>query len=42
MDPFLGTGTTMKAALQLRRNFIGYEVDEGLKAVIERKTGLRL
>ncbi|RLI24866.1 MAG: site-specific DNA-methyltransferase [Candidatus Hecatellales archaeon] len=42
LDPFLGTGTTMKAALQLRRNFIGYEVDEGLKAVIERKTGLRL
>lgn len=31
LDPFLGLGTTMQAALDCGRNFIGYEIDESLK-----------
>lgn len=31
LDPFLGLGTTMQAALECGRNFIGYEIDESLK-----------
>lgn len=30
LDPFLGTGTTMLAAITSRRNSIGYEIDETL------------
>lgn len=37
LDPFLGTGTTMKAALELGRNSVGYEVDRGFRSLIERK-----
>src|SRR5262249_31929086 len=28
LDPFLGTGTTMLAAMRYGRNSIGYEIDE--------------
>ena len=31
LDPFLGLGTTMQAALDCDRNFVGYEIDESLK-----------
>ncbi|MFX1577279.1 MAG: DNA-methyltransferase [Promethearchaeota archaeon] len=37
VDPFLGTGTTMKAARKTHRNSIGYEIDERLIPVIERR-----
>jgi len=37
LDPFLGTGTTVKAAIELERNSIGYEVDQTLKPVIQEK-----
>lgn len=37
LDPFLGTGTTMKVAMELGRNCIGYEVDESLKEIIREK-----
>ncbi len=40
LDPFLGTGTTTKVAIELRRNSIGYEIDRGLKPIIMRKVGL--
>ena len=41
LDPFLGTGTTMKVAIELQRNSIGYEIDEGLRSLIEDKIGRR-
>ena len=36
LDPFLGSGTTMKAAIQNRRNCIGYEVEENLISIIQK------
>jgi len=39
LDPFLGTGTTVKAAIELKRNSVGYEIDRSLKQAIERKLG---
>ena len=35
LDPFLGTGTTMRAALMCGRNSEGYEIDGTLKGLIE-------
>lgn len=35
LDPFLGTGTTMQAALMCGRNSEGYEIDSALKELIE-------
>jgi site-specific DNA-methyltransferase (cytosine-N4-specific) len=37
LDPFLGTGTTVKAALELGRNSVGYEIDGKFRNLIERK-----
>jgi len=37
LDPFLGSGTTMKVAQELERNSWGYEIDRGLKKVIKQK-----
>ena len=37
LDPFLGSGTTSKVAMQLRRNSVGYELDIGLQRAIMRK-----
>lgn len=34
LDPFMGLGTTMKAAILSGRNSIGFEIDEGLKDII--------
>lgn len=34
LDPFAGTGTTLKAADRLGRNPIGYEIDESLKKLL--------
>jgi DNA modification methylase len=39
LDPFLGSGTTMKVAKELRRNSIGYELDVELEPIIAKKTG---
>ncbi len=41
LDPFLGTGTTTKVAIELKRNSIGYEIDENLKPIIEEKIGIK-
>ncbi len=41
LDPFLGTGTTMKVAGDLTRHSVGYEFDDSLKPAIESKLGFR-
>jgi DNA modification methylase len=40
LDPFLGSGTTMKVGLELGRNVIGYEVNKGFLEVVSAKIGL--
>lgn len=40
LDPFLGSGTTIKAALNLERNSIGYELNEKFLPIIKKKIGL--
>ena len=39
LDPFLGSGTTAKVAMQNERNSIGYEIDNQLLPIINSKTG---
>ena len=39
LDPFTGSGTTLKVANELERNFIGYELYSHYKSVIEEKLG---
>ena len=41
LDPFLGSGTTVKAALNLNRNAIGYEINEKFLEIIKEKLGLK-
>jgi DNA modification methylase len=38
LDPFLGSGTTIKAAMQNGRNSVGYETDDSLLPLIKRRT----
>ncbi|MEM2619368.1 MAG: site-specific DNA-methyltransferase [Candidatus Hadarchaeales archaeon] len=40
LDPFLGSGTTTKAAMLLNRNSVGYEIDLELEQAILRKLGV--
>jgi len=40
LDPFVGSGTTMKAARDLSRNSIGIEIKESLVPIIKEKLGL--
>lgn len=42
LDPFLGSGTTVRAALNLGRNAVGYEINEKFLPIIERKIGSSL
>ena len=37
LDPFLGSGTTAKVALELERNVIGYEINEEYRNIIKNK-----
>ncbi|WP_045173569.1 DNA methyltransferase [Anaerocellum danielii] len=37
LDPFLGSGTTLKVALELERNGIGYEINPDFLEVINKK-----
>ena len=37
LDPFLGSGTTMKVAMSMNRSCIGYELDKSLKTIIKKK-----
>ena len=39
LDPFLGSGTTTKIAMQNDRNSIGYESDQNLLPIISKKIG---
>ena len=36
-DPFMGSGTTAKAAIQLKRNWIGSEIDESYCNICEKR-----
>ena len=40
LDPFLGSGTTSKAALDLGRNSIGYEINNNFLSTIKSKIGI--
>ncbi|MCX7969060.1 MAG: site-specific DNA-methyltransferase [Armatimonadetes bacterium] len=40
LDPFLGSGTTVKVALELGRNAIGYEIQPEFEPIIRQKLGL--
>jgi len=39
LDPFLGSGTTLKVALSLGRNAVGYEINPDYLKIIENKIG---
>ncbi len=39
LDPFVGTGTTLKVANELKRNAVGYEIDLELKDIILERIG---
>jgi len=40
LDPFLGSGTTVKVALGLGRNAIGYEIQPQFEPIIRQKLGM--
>ncbi len=40
LDPFLGSGTTTRVAMQLKRDSIGYEINEAFLDIIKEKIGL--
>ncbi len=40
LDPFMGSGTTGVAAVQLQRNFIGIEIDPGYFAIAKKRIEL--
>jgi site-specific DNA-methyltransferase (cytosine-N4-specific) len=40
LDPFAGSGTTLKVAKELDRNYVGYEIMETYKNTIEQKLRL--
>lgn len=37
LDPFAGSGTTLKVAKELKRNFVGYEISKSYKRVVNLK-----
>lgn len=41
LDPFLGSGTTVKVALEHHRNAVGYEINERFLDIIKEKLGLK-
>ena len=40
LDPFLGSGTTTKAAKELNRNSVGYEINKSFLPFIKKKIGI--
>ena len=41
LDPFFGSGTTAKTAIELGRRWIGYEIDPSFKEVIQAKLDIQ-
>ena len=41
LDPFLGSGTTVKVALELQRNAVGYEINKDFLEIIKKKIGMK-
>ncbi len=41
LDPFMGSGTTLKMALQLKRNSIGYEINKEFLEIIKERLGIK-
>lgn len=39
LDPFAGSGTTLKVAKELNRNYVGYEISKSYEEVINMKLG---
>ncbi len=39
LDPFTGSGTTLRVAKKLKRNYVGYEISPSYKTIIEKKLG---
>lgn len=39
LDPFAGSGTTLEVAKSLDRDFLGIELNEGYRPLIERRIG---
>jgi site-specific DNA-methyltransferase (adenine-specific) len=37
LDPFMGSGTTALAAMQLSRRVVGYELNDSYRMLIEKK-----
>lgn len=37
LDPFMGSGTTLKVALELGRNAVGYEIDVELLDTVKKR-----
>ena len=37
LDPFLGSGTTMKVSMDMNRSCVGYELDKNLREIIKKK-----
>jgi DNA modification methylase len=40
LDPFLGSGTTMKVAINTHRNSVGYEIDTKLIPTIKERLSI--
>lgn len=40
LDPFMGSGTTLKVALELGRRAVGYEIDLELLDIVKKKLGI--
>ncbi len=41
LDPFLGSGTTAKVSLELKRNTVGYEINKEFLEIIKEKIGIK-
>lgn len=40
LDPFAGSGTTLKVAKELNRNYVGYEISKEYKKIIDKKLSI--